>query len=444
MTEIFPTGFESLVSTAPLRFVTAAGLLLDVVLKLSSLNKAFNEYLTANEVLSEALTFTVQSKSEEERRRLFEKVVVGRSGRSTCSAQALAAVQGQKSDPEKDKKGVFQSPHFIRNFVSRLVGTEAEELNGANFRLEPLPYGRFLYGTAVALVSKHGDALFLQELIRLGAQVTSQTPPYRLTPLHFAAREGHGDACALLLWAGADCDPETVYRFTPLHLASEFGQLAVVELLLDNGADIEALTKDQRTPFHLSLQGKHEGVAMVLVNRGADCETEDSHDRRPLLAALHYGYANLAKTLIDKGADLNASNRDGQLPVHVAALHGLTEVVEHILRASSGDSDREDASPVSGAVLLQMEDLQGHTALHLAALKGHEETVRVLLKRGASVQTESRDLSLPLHLAAREGRVGTVSLLLEAGAEKAARDAQGRTPKDLAEQHGHDEAASLL
>lgn len=45
------------------------------------------------------------------------------------------------------------------------------------------------------------------------------------TPLHVAARLGHGDIAALLLQHGADVTATTKDRYTPLHIAAKEGML---------------------------------------------------------------------------------------------------------------------------------------------------------------------------------------------------------------------------
>lgn len=47
------------------------------------------------------------------------------------------------------------------------------------------------------------------------------------TPLHVAARLGHGDIASLLLQHGADVAATTKDCYTPLHIAAKEGSLLV-------------------------------------------------------------------------------------------------------------------------------------------------------------------------------------------------------------------------
>ena len=70
---------------------------------------------------------------------------------------------------------------------------------------------------------------------------------------------------------------------------------------------------------------------------------------------------------------------------------------------------------------------QGWTALHEAAEFGHEETVQLLLKRGADPNAkEATEEYTPLHEAALHGHLATCKTLVHAGALVNARTAPSR------------------
>ena len=65
-------------------------------------------------------------------------------------------------------------------------------------------------------------------------------PQLGMSPLHFAARNGHFQTAEVLLRAGISRDARTKVDRTPLHVASQEGHVPIVDLLLSNSADIEA------------------------------------------------------------------------------------------------------------------------------------------------------------------------------------------------------------
>lgn len=86
----------------------------------------------------------------------------------------------------------------------------------------------------------------------------------------------------------------------------------------------------------------------------------------------------------------------------------------------------------------------GHTALHWAASKNHQDLAIWLLKEGLPVNARNGADSTPLHTAAQNGRKKMTRTLLNAGADPAAMNADGETPIDLAKERGHDAVAKLI
>jgi ankyrin repeat protein len=92
----------------------------------------------------------------------------------------------------------------------------------------------------------------------------------------------------------------------------------------------------------------------------------------------------------------------------------------------------------------------GFQPLGLASFFGHVEAARLLVERGAEVNSASRNEMkvMPLHSAAAaddpEARYELAKLLLEAGAEPNARQQDDFTPLMAADQSGDERLAQLL
>ena len=127
---------------------------------------------------------------------------------------------------------------------------------------------------------------------------------------------------------------------------------------------------------------------------------------------------------------------DPELDVFEAAAVGRTDRVRDLL-----DQDPELANAWA-------ED--GFQPLGLASFFGHVEAARLLVERGAEVNSASRnDMKvMPLHSAAATGdpdaRYELAKLLLEAGADPNARQQDDYTPLMAAEQHGDERLSELL
>ncbi|KAJ6628756.1 ankyrin repeat-containing domain protein [Mycena sp. CBHHK59/15] len=82
--------------------------------------------------------------------------------------------------------------------------------------------------------------------------------------------------------------------------------------------------------------------------------------------------------------------------------------------------------------ILDWSNVHGKTALHIAALKGHEELVRMLCDFGADVDLSDNKGNTPLHYASSWGHSPVVQLLIERGCQYAAKNNEGFTASDYA------------
>jgi ankyrin repeat protein len=146
-----------------------------------------------------------------------------------------------------------------------------------------------------------------------------------------------------------------------------------------------------------------------------------------LLAAIYGGDQ-------DRVADLLAA--DPELDVFEAAAVGRADRLEALL----------DDDPSLANAWAQ----DGFQPLGLASFFGQVETVRLLLERGAEVNSPSRnDMKvMPLHSAAATGdpeaRYEIAALLLAHGADPNARQQDDYTPLMAADQHGDERLGRLL
>ncbi len=149
---------------------------------------------------------------------------------------------------------------------------------------------------------------------------------------------------------------------------------------------------------------------------------------------------------------------------HSASLHGHQELAEEIAKLFSSSSvatnlmrnvlryraarglSLEKYSQYS--LLFFSPDAHGSTPLHLAALGGHVECVKMLLRKSANAAVLANAATsygaTPLHEAAMRGSVEVVKLLLAAGANPLAQNRLGETALHLAMSQGHKEVGKVL
>ena len=113
-----------------------------------------------------------------------------------------------------------------------------------------------------AMSRRHGAALHWAA--QVGSAVIAPTPGFLVTPLHYAAREGHLETIRLLLAHGADANAPSRFYGTPLHWAAGRGQRETVGLLIAQGARAAALNDHRATSLERARQRGHTEVAMLL------------------------------------------------------------------------------------------------------------------------------------------------------------------------------------
>jgi ankyrin repeat protein len=243
-----------------------------------------------------------------------------------------------------------------------------------------------------------------------------------------------------LLSEGADPTLTDLKMRNSLHVAAYCGHESIMLHLLEHNLDIEAKEMSgvsEMTALDIAISQGHENIVQCLLDRGARTESRPQPAGYqpysfPLKAACEVGNENIIQMLLDYGADISwrcAVTRENAL--HAAARSGHHSVTKLLLERSPD-------------LLKQAAHLASSTPLEFAAARGHEETVRVLLDKGAELDYIREDRSIALYGAVEGGYEGTVRLLLEAGANPNTKLKNGRTPLSTAISRGHTEVARIL
>lgn len=169
------------------------------------------------------------------------------------------------------------------------------------------------------------------------------------------------------------------------------------------------------------------------LSEGADVECVGHAGNTPLIHAVMYTYYDMVALLLRHSADPTARSESLQ---EDTALHCVTYLPV-----------REDTGRVIELLVQAGGDVNAQDGLHntplcTACSRRHLETAALLLRHGADVNLQrGSDRMTALHLAALDGHVETIQFLLEAGADQTLRDKHGKRPVEYAKE---DEALVLF
>nr|DAD27587.1 TPA_asm: hypothetical protein HUJ06_029055 [Nelumbo nucifera] len=185
----------------------------------------------------------------------------------------------------------------------------------------------------------------------------------------------------------------------------------------------------RNSPLHYSAAQGHHEIVSLLLESGVDINLRNYRGQTALMQACQHGHWEVVQTLMLFKANIHRQDYlNGGTALHFAALNGHSRCIRLLLvdyipsipdfwnilrkRSAKGEHKMEFDEGALSKVINNPAD-GGITALHMAALNGHVESVQLLLDLGASVSEvtvedgTTIDLigpgSTPLHYAACGG-----------------------------------------
>lgn len=109
---------------------------------------------------------------------------------------------------------------------------------------------------------------------------------------------------------------------------------------------------------------------------------------------------------------LLSQKTNGAPPLVIACREGFFDIVEHLLTRCSVDVEQY------GSVIFDGETIEDAPPLWCAAAAGHLGIVKLLVRRGANVNSTTRTNSTPLRAACFDGHFDIVRYLINNGGGK--------------------------
>ncbi|KFA71638.1 hypothetical protein S40288_03656 [Stachybotrys chartarum IBT 40288] len=164
-----------------------------------------------------------------------------------------------------------------------------------------------------------------------------------------------------------------------------------------------------RTPLHVACYKRPDLAIQHLNKNPASYSIQDNAGRRPLHYACAGNDPELIELLLGLG-DINCRDGKGRTPL-AYALH--LQTVKLLVKAGA---------------IVDSVNARGETPLFRAAAQASTAVVSYLIKAGANVNSLDQDRRTPLTAAAEYGSGDNIQCLLKAGADPNLADIKGQTP----------------
>ena len=275
-----------------------------------------------------------------------------------------------------------------------------------------------------------------------------------MTPLHYAAQEGHSDCIKLLINNNpSQINMPNKQGYTPLHFAIFRCKFPVVEYLIEKGCNPLVVDKAGQTLLHyVAMQGssltdyfktlslcekeknamdmQRAAIISLLLRYGVDPNVIEPSEKRTLL---HYAAINGCLASVDAllkgGAEVNVQDQELVTPLHLASRYGQSAVVPRLLAAGA----------------LAAWDIHIKTPWHYAAENGRMSIVTALLEKFPQYrEAEDAKGMTALFAAVSARRYPIVKQLVKLGLSVRAVDEQGRVPLHYAVAMGDEKMMRIL
>ncbi|KID61686.1 Ankyrin repeat-containing domain protein, partial [Metarhizium hybridum] len=285
-----------------------------------------------------------------------------------------------------------------------------------------------------------------------GADLNAVAAHTNLTALHLAARIGQRAIVQLLIAAKVPLASVDEQGYGALHYAAEGGFEEIVRCMIIAANDPAILadesrvsqvllandqTRDSNTPLHLAASNGHLKTAETLLEMKAKPGILNDRKYTPLHCAAEGGFPSVVKALLKVGTVAENQGEQSMIevqpsPVELAVKNGHLGTVRElrslrfydnseVLSPAFATACREGANDCAlyilewynevsfaGAPLL---DVDGNTALHLAAQHGNVQLFQKLMDlKHVPIDSFNKKGLSPLHIAASSGSLAIIQL----------------------------------
>ncbi|KAL4927714.1 ankyrin repeat domain-containing protein [Aspergillus undulatus] len=336
-----------------------------------------------------------------------------------CIADRLDHAQDISSLVRVARRTRYIFQHALLQFAARQPNCHAlhytARSNQCSTAKSLLQYGadvNTLFKTCTPLIvaAGHGSESVVTLLLEQDGISINARNENAETAIWCAAYAGHRPIVTRLLQCdGIQIDvADTWNRMTPFMVAVARTHVDVAAALVATGQiNVNARDKNLQTPVHHAIKSQsHEAISLLLGNSEVEVDAQDRLRRTPLWYAVKHNNLFAAHSLLIRSADPNLQDIDCVTPLGIAILEGYMPMLKLLLKKEVNISP----APVRGVPSLLFES---QPPVCLAVYRGNKQALRLLLQRGADVNTRNNLGFSPIYIAAQQANHPIVRLLLD-------------------------------
>jgi ankyrin repeat protein len=162
-------------------------------------------------------------------------------------------------------------------------------------------------------------------------------------------------------------------------------------------------------------------IIETLLGENSDIHAKTTHQETALHLATSGKQTAAVHALIEARAHIEAEDCQFRTPLHIAAMRGSSDIIKILLAKKTADN----------VSFLEHPDFKQYSALHYAASTS-AQSVCLLVEAQANVDARDSTQRTALHLAAQTGSLATLRALVNMKADCNLKDNEGNTPFELA------------
>jgi ankyrin repeat protein len=197
--------------------------------------------------------------------------------------------------------------------------------------------------------------------------------------------------------------------YSALHLAVQYERTDVINLLLaEPNIDVEVRNQGGWPALVMAARYGYIAIAEALLDRGANIEQSDSEldgGGTAILRAIDYNQLAMVQLLYNRGANWDCKDKYNRSLIHGAAVNNRSQILRWLLETQPSFD-------------VNLQDVNGKTALHDAAFLGYDDCITVLLEFHARTDIRDRAGKTPLRTAKEHNNLESYELLQKARDEE--------------------------